>query len=573
MATNVFGDVIEEVSTSSSNVNEFGDVIDISASETVTPLAIKQPDPLQVFGEQFTREQQAPFNQQINALVSQTPDVISSLFKTAVEGGSGVQELQAQDSISDRLKRALLGSVFPPLALSGNEAQTTLEAGQRALDIGPQIKQALDRFLADPSTAITNALTPERLATALTVSPLASLFQPSTPSQEQISQRFIETQQAPEVALQRQEPRVPEIFGTANIPASEAGALALQAAPVLPGAVRTGLRVAETIASPVSRAVSRGLTTPVIERATGLIGVGESEGLVDILQASTPRILESTPLNAIKNSKDLVKASNTAQTAALSEAKQYLGQAGESGLVMDGNIAIQNTRTSLLDNYPSLADSPEEANRILNSFEYLNKPLKPIDGQKRLRELNLRYEALENKKTPEAFAYKAIRSELSNQLDEIVKATSGKDISPYRDWGQIEEFKTGVQESIIRAETSAGRTAVPTSPDAPSGLPLGTGGRAIGGSVARALTRAARPLIKQPLEFVDEAAKAVIKGSPKAVKRVNLSADEVAKLKAKYVSKPPVLEELIRKKIQSYPPNIRNDPTLSRIIAEQELGL
>lgn len=554
MATNAFGDVIDEVSTSPSNVNAFGDVIDVSTQETILP---RGTSPREQFEQQFIASQTAPITQQLATLAGQGVDVLGNLATTASGGATGLGEVLAQDlsqlgtppkSLEEGIKRALMLS-FPPAAVAPNLTQSALEGTQRAFDLGPIIRQSLDRALADPTA------TGKTLLTALATSPLMAAVLPSTPSPEQISQRFVESQLAPELALQRQQPVLPEIIGQTNIPLAEGIALAEQALPILPGALRGTAGALETVASPVTKGVQRGFRVPTIEKATGLVGVGESEGLVDILQSSTPRILESTPIKSIKNSKDLVKASETAQTAALSEAKQYLGEAGESGLSMQGSSLMTSGRDAILRDFPSLAETPQAIDNALKEFSYLSGNITPTKGQQFLSELNRRYDSLLDKNSPVGSAYRSIRGDLSTQLDEIVKATSGKDISPYRDWGKIEQFKTGVKDRIAQAEASAGREAVPVSPDAPSGLPLGFGKGAVAGAIARRVTRGARPLIKQPIEFVDEASQAVIKDSPKAVRRLDLPEETILTLRSKYsqitpTPKPDALNEALLRNIE-----------------------
>lgn len=229
-------------------------------------------------------------------------------------------------------------------------------------------------------------------------------------------------------------------------------------------------------------------------------------------------------------------------------------------------------RGEIIRTYESLVEQPQVIDDILSKpvFQQLSGEVSATQGQKFLRELNTEYDRLVDKRSPEAVAYRAIRDELASQLDDIVKLTSGKNIQPYRDFGNIREFRSGVENRLEAARQSAGRQAVPTSPRAELGVSTTLGGQ-VGTAVARRAARLARPLIKQGIEFVDEAVEAVFKGAPKKLKREDLPEETIADLRRNYLRRPPTpevvppplpaqvptLEQKIQQTIQSLPREMR----------------
>lgn len=317
----------------------------------------------------------------------------------------------------------------------------------------------------------------------------------------------------------------------------------------------------------------RGITTPIVEKATGLLRGVEEGKVTEVLTKGIPRIAEASGKKTLVG-QEAIQAGRKAQTAAINETKDYLKAAEEGGYAMQGNRLLDSGREAILRRYESLNDTPEAVETILAPFAHLQGQISPVRGQRFLMELNTKYDDLVNKSSPEAVAYRAVRGALADQLDDIVKLSSGKDIQPYRDHGLIGEFISGISSRLEEARQGAGASAVPTS--AESSL---TGARSLGGqilgSIARGARRVARPLAKQGKEFVDEAVEDVVKASPKKVSRKDLPQPSVDFLRSAYLRKAetpsttqiPVqsIEDVVQARIQQMGPSFRNNPNAASI--------
>lgn len=339
--------------------------------------------------------------------------------------------------------------------------------------------------------------------------------------------------------------------------------------------------------SVVSRMTARGLSTPTIEKATGLLRGVEEGKLGEILEQAPPRIIEASGGKVLKTAKDTVAAARKAETIAIDEAKDFLKSAEESGFAMKGDFMLARGESEVLKVYESLADQPEALQAILSKpvFQQLSGEISPVKGQRVLRELNTEYDRLVDKLSPEAVAYRTIRNELADQLDDIVKLSSGKNIQPYRDYGNIREFRAGIESRLEEARQIAGREAVPVAPE--GGLSAATTVRGqILGSAMRRVGRLARPLIKQGIEFIDDATSAVIKDSPKKLAREDLPEESISILRQQYLKSPPSLpvevppipasvpnlEDQISAIVQTLPRNMRgaNERSIAEAILRAE---
>lgn len=466
--------------------------------------------------------------------------------------------------------------------------------------------EEIARLPGSVGQALATGLTPPPLRLASIIGESLGIV-PRGTLQTGVEKLFEPATQAPEIIEEALGvPRVSEraIFREPYAaPVGEIGVQLLPPAAAIPqaeralarGAQAVGEAVTATVPRFVARPFERGLTTPVIEKATGLIPDVSAEKLTEVLTQARPRIIEASGGKLPKTGKELIEAAKKAETVSLNEAKDFLKQAEDGGFVMKGDFMRERGRAEVLKIYDSLADQPEVLDEILSRpvFQKLTGEVSPTQGQKSLRELNTEYERFLDKRSPEAVAYRAIRDELADQLDDVVKLSSGKNIQPYRDFGNIREFRSGVENRLEAARQAAGREAVPVTSALQPGVSAAFGGR-LGAAAARRVARLTRPLIKQGLEFVDEAVESVVKASPKKLRREDLSEDAIAELRQNYLRKAPVigetppplpptapivpaapvvptLEELIQETIQSLPREMRgrNERAIAEAILRQ----
>lgn len=571
----------------------------------------------EVFSSRFTAEQQAP----IATAARQLAGVLPALAETVVEGGAGLGEILGEASVApttaprglrEAVSEAVATSVFPGLAgFRGTIGRALPALSQTALEVVPresfnllEMGRQLGRFGIEEPGQIGDVVAGQ--LTGGLPGAITAALRSRTPTPEEASRAFerqVATQAAQEVAA---EPIAPEVFGEANIPLAQAIPVVAGAVPVI-GEIPALTRAAggaitgtfEAIAAPIQRAVSRGFRTPTIEKATGLVGVTESEGLRDLLSVATPRIIQKSGKTP-RNAKEAIQAANQAEKGLIDEAQGFLKVAEDQGLAMKGDEAVGNAMTALRERHPSI--TADEIENIVSEYEFLGGDINPTQGQKFLVEQNDKLTAFRQKEgisaraaraNPEITARLAVADTLSDQLDDLVKVASGKNVSPYRDWGQVREFKSGVQDSVKRAERALGRDALPAGGEGEAVVPLTRFGAA-----GRVLRKVSRPIRKQATEFVDDAVNSVFKESKKTFAEPQLPANTISSIQRNYVrGVPPALprsatpptvpsvaapavaqaavptfEEQIQAIIRTYPASLRRDPRLARIAAEAELG-
>lgn len=569
--------------------------LDQPAVAEVVPAPVVTPE--QQLVQQYIQAQQAPVLDQIISKAIEGGSMVSGVAETIGSGAAGYGEILGrasvpgisdQRTVSQAIQDALIGRAVPGLQLIPGGvatarraipdlAQTGLETvGRTAVDLGGLIGEAVRTARERPQVFV-EGLT--RMTPGVNVIGELGAMIPRTPTQQEAESAVAAQQQAAGEAVLAEQPLVPEVFGTANVPLARAAPFIA----ALPEAVAPLSAVARTVASPITKPVSRmtarGFTTPTVEKASGLLGVTESEGLLDILSVAPPRIREAIGKSPLpRTAKATVQAAEKAERNVIDKTISTLRQAQDEGLVMKGDTMLAEGRAAVSNDFPLMLRTPEglsEIDNVLTRFNALKGEIPPVQGQTFLRQLNNDYDRLIDKSSPEASVYRAVRNSLSNQLDDIYKATSKLDESPYRDWGKIRQFKLGVQNRIRQAESAAGEAAVPVSAESGGiGIPRTTGG-ALARSITGRLARGTRILRKQGIEFVDEASEAVIKDSPRRQKIANIPEEQVTFLREQYSTAPPVistvapevaLEAQIQAAINSLPREMRG--AQERSIAE-----
>lgn len=534
-----------------------------SESITETPRAPRQVTNPQeaAIAQALTQQEQRPgLVQALEALVTPAmagKDIAKSLYQTGKEGYAGLIDLIAGKGSTE-------GGPAAEIARQRRDiAQTALEIVPRAVYEGGQ---GIVGLAQQPQTALALA-NPVGAA-------IAQLLEGSrTPSQAEI-QRAVEGQNLSQALEQVGQKPISENLvkiGDANVPVA-------RLAPLLAGAeapVKLGIDVVKGAASKIGSAAktvgSRGIFSKPLEDAiTRTTGITASEGSLEAAPIVKTRISE-WPGKPPKTAKEFVEVAEKAQSSVLQDALAPLKSAEKGGLVMKGDNMISSGREAVIRDFPSMANDVEAIQGVLDEFAYLKGDLAPTQGQGFLRELNRKYNGLENKNSPAASAYRAVRGELSNQTDEIIKAQTGQDISPYRDWGQLEEFKEGVKGQITSAQRSQAGRELPSG----EGIPTTTRGVAVKAARSLPLSRA---FVPRAIESVDKGIRRIFKEVKSLPKASDLGEDVVSGLRSKYqpgATPPPLpvtLETQMQNLIQSYPKNIRDNPSLARAVAEAELA-
>lgn len=338
----------------------------------------------------------------------------------------------------------------------------------------------------------------------------------------------------------------------------------------------TAGRLPSAIRNAVENMSARGITrAPLEDAVTRATGITAQEGSLEILPLIKTEVLKVGPRP--QTAKTALEAGGKAADNLIGKALNGMQKAESQGLAFAGDSAIDAGRQGILFEFPS--STPESIDGVLSEFAYLRGNIAPTKGQGFLRELNSKYLGLENKNSPEAAAYRAVRSALSDQLDDVYKAATGVNDSPYRQWGQLQDFLKGVDEQIIGAQRTQGGKAERGA----TRVPL-TGGRMKRAAESIGL----RSLIPREIEAVDKGIQRIfsseVSNLPKPAK---LSQSELQALRDKYLAKPPAqtppipetatvapnLEQQIEALIRTYPLNLRRDPALARLAAQSELGV
>lgn len=351
---------------------------------------------------------------------------------------------------------------------------------------------------------------------------------------------------------------------------------------------------------------SRGvLKAPLEDVVTKTLGITAQEGSMDLVPVVKSRILEATGKAPTTASEAIAAAAKT-EDFLINKTVDALKLADQQGLQMSKAQMLQNAENAIRKAQPTIPQA--EVDAALKPFrDRLPDTITPSQGQKLLVEQNNFLDSVfgdtgvparKTKGNASVTARLGIADSLSNQLDDLYKAASGLDESPYRDWGQIRDAKQGLNDQIIAAQRSqAGATP---------------GGRGIPvtktGAAHKILKKAARPFVAREIEFIDDGVKRIFRDAPSTpdIQPINPTIQQGLILKYTPVAPlapvapaapaaiPPAtlqaiisqslaktggapvsanLEAAIAAKIKTYPRKLRDDKALARIAAKTELGI
>lgn len=571
-----------------------GDIITIESDSAPTQeeaaalIASIPATPQQVAENKYIASQQASVPKKLMNLGAQGLGAVKGLADIIGGGVSGLGEVLGQASVppenpntlQDLITRSAVGPIGSIPGIGDtlaralpNLAQSGLEAGSRvAYDVGQMLPNSLEDVIRAGVMGTPGG------AQAL----LALNLIPRTPSRAEAQAAVAKQEEEAQIAQARKAPIAPEVLGTANIPLAEAIPIVAPVAGEIPAMIKGA---AAKISRPFQVAGSRGVfSAPLEDAVTRATGITAQEGSMEIVPIAKSRILEATkkaPTTALES----FQAATQTEKYLLDKTLNTLKKADTEGLAMSKQEALKSAEDSLRAAQPTITQA--EIDSALEYFKRrLPEKITPSEGQKILVEQNDALQtvfaetgvpARKTKGNPAVTARLGIADSFSNQLDDIYKGVSGLDESPYRDWGQVREFKQGLNDQIIGAQRVQGGRAekgIKSVPVTRMGL-IEKAGRVVG-----------RPFIPREIEAVDKGVKRIFKEIPSNPKASALDSTVRQEILDRYkggsaptvnipppATTPQSLEQAISARIASYPAALKRDPKLARIAAETELGV
>lgn len=571
-------------------------IFEIDADREPTPEEAMQAISAQSLETPATRTPSAVFTpSQSSGPVSQAFTNLGDLINAAViqpartigRGAAGLGEVLGEASTEQpSISQSVLAGINP-LMNSGNRniVQSALEAGGRGVfDLGMAIRDAAgnfrDRAVANPLETALSLYLPQGEAIRQLVSP--TQVDPNTALERELL--------ANQVEAVKSQPLVPEIIGDANIPLAEglevAGALSPGSGQLLGmagrGVTAAGRGATRAITSPIQTA--RNIATRAIEPISPTVAARIAPATVEqsamaALDLDRAAVQQHIPIvtqrvssivgKVPKTADEAISFLNQAEKQLYDERLEFVNAAEKQGLVAKGDVAIKSAQ-DLLEPLTTVTNAQKKT--ILERLKDLYSGDKtPTQGQKIQRDLNDKFSAAYENGTIDRAdasfqAEKAIRDSFAGQMDEIVKATTGINETPYSDIGSIIEVKGSLTDKLRRLEgvEAARKTGIESSPGR---LPTTKVGAA-----SKVTRKALTPFQKTQIEKLNENVSRIFQETPATTPALPLEQSIMDQLRQAQ-SPGSSLEAQIRERIQTYPRNIRSDPVLARLVAESELGL
>lgn len=585
-----------------------------TAVPSVAPIS-----PEQEFSTDYTRKQQQSAFEKSLGIPGQAYNVLEGLIKMGIGGVRGAGTL-------------LSGQIKDPISGTGDVFQTSaIEAPTRlAFDIINAARQA-GNFAADrPGEVLANIIVP------------GIGLRSRTPGTEEISEAFKRDIENKAYAGVREGAIAPEIFGTANLPLADA--LPLLAA--APGVAPLATKAAVASLSPVktAQALGRSALTKVAPKvAARTLPATVEQSAMAVLDITKEEVARHIPIvnqrvaevfkTAPKNSQDALKFVTSTEDSLYKNAMISDRAAEAQGLAPRNDLIIQRVQQTL-DDIPTML--PEERLALIKDATARYDASSMSKGRDLQQRLNKEFEAQYANDTfdraaPANEVKLAVRNAVAEQMDEINKAVTGIDASPYSDIGSLIEFKGNLQKMVTRIEGSEAVRKTGLGAKKAANLPATKYQAAY--QVKKGLLS---PFQKTQLEKLDDNVSRIFKEGAKAGDYPALDSAVQQSLIQKYalpivppplpvappvaptattippatlqaiitqsLARPPAasvppsqlsggitmgaapvvapvdvlsaeLERLIEAKIKTYPRKFRNDKALARIAAKSELGI
>lgn len=529
-----------------------------------------------------TSEQEA-FEQQFIAAGTQTPSqqalgALAAPFRAGTGLVTGIGDLALKGVQG-------VGSIAGGGNVIGDVIQTAGEVVPRAsFDIANAIRQAFQ----SPQAATASLRGLNTLSNPI-ASAIQAFAQPQlAPTQAQAQQAFQDelvnrafeeqAQQGVASVGQRALGLVPA--GTANIDVA-------RAAPLLIGAEVPAAAGVRALASPVQTARSvLGAVAPRVAARTAPATVEQSAmAALDITREEVARhvpIINQRVLEiqkAPKTASEALKAANTAEASLYQDALVADKAATQQGLGPRSDLILQNVEETL-NNIPTLL--PEERVALLQDARARYSDVStPAKGRALQQRLNKEFQAQYANDTfdraaPANEVKLAVRNSIAEQMDEINKAVTGVDATPYSDIGSLIEFKGNLGKQIQRIEGAEARSKTGLASAKPSRIPTSKTEAAL--QIKRS---ALSPLQKTQLEKLDQNVSRLFTEGEAAGEAIALDPAVQQALIAKYSPRQappplpvvaPTLEKQIQQTIQQLPREMRgrNERAIAESILRSE---
>lgn len=433
----------------------------------------------EAFKRQFIAEGTQTVPQQVlgslTAPVTTGAGLVKGIAETALKGVQGVGDIYGraagQQSLTDLLK-----------SFYGDVIQTAGDVGPRAaFDISNLLRQSFQ----SPETAAQSLRSVGAVANPFQSAIQALVSPQAAPTPERAQQAFEEELVNQAFAQQGEQPVLEafqrslggEPLGQTNVDVARAAPLLIGAETVVPAAIRgTAGAIESALVAPVQRAVSRSLPATVEQSAMAALDV-TAEEVARHIPVVNQRILEISPKAAApKTAAEALKRATEAEASLYQDALVADKAANQQGLSPRSDLIISKVEETL-NNIPSLI--PEERIALLNDARARYTDVStPAKGRALQQRLNKEFEAQYandtfDRASPANEVKLAVRNSIAEQMDEINKAVTGLDASPYSDIGSLIEFKgnlgktiQNIQRAEARTKTGIGSsksTAIPTS--------------------------------------------------------------------------------------------------------------
>lgn len=449
---------------------------EVEAATAAAPAPVRGASPTaqqEAFRQQFIQANTQTPTQQVLGALTAAPraglNMAKGLGEIALKGVQGVGSLYGeaagQPTLADTIKN-----------FNANAAQTALEILPRmAFELG----QGGVAGFQSPETATSTLRQLGAISNPIASAIQAAAFPQAAPTQARAQQAFQESLVNEALAKQGEQGVLETAqraagggpIGTANIDVARAAPILAPLAGATPALVRGGAAAIEGAVAPIIR---RSLPATVEQSAMAALDVTAEEAARHI-PIVNQRILEIAK-TAPKTASEALKAANTAEASLYQDALVADRAATKQGLAPRADLIMVNVEETL-NNIPSLL--PEERTALLADARARYSDVSTTAKGRALQQrLNKEFEAQYANDTfdraaPANEVKLAVRNSIAEQMDEINKAVTGLDASPYSDIGSLIEFKgnlnktlQNIQRAEARQKTGIGTsksTSVPTT--------------------------------------------------------------------------------------------------------------
>lgn len=496
-----------------------------------------------------------------------------------------VSSVQSGIGLADLIKQGVVGlgkTAVSPNAL-GNLQQTATEIVPRlTYETGNALREALQNPLGTIGSigAATNPIAAALQALVTpTIPPTQSEAQ--TAFENELVNREFQKQGEQGIASFGQQQLGLPVAGEANIPTARLAPLVLGAGELAP-IVRSSIK---TAAAPIKRVITRSLPATAEQSAMAALDLTKEEVArhIPIVNQRVSEVTKAIPKTANQALKDV----NTAEASLYQDALAADKLATQQGLAPRADLIIRNVEDTL-NKIPNLL--PEERIALLEDAKARYTDVSTsAKGRALQQRLNKEFEAQYANETfdraaPANEVKLAVRNSIAEQMDEIAKAVTGKDASPYSDIGSLIEFKGNLGKTLQRIEGAEARTKTGIGSAKSTNLPI-TKTQAAYQAKKTILT----PLQKTQLEKLNQNVSKIFRKGEKSGEAVPLSPEARQTLIQKYSPQPtppPLpgetatvlpaadLEGAIQETIQSLPKEMRgrNERSIAEAIVRSELA-